>query len=219
MPVQVDIYSDIVCPWCYIGHRRFLRALEAAGLNDDVEVRLRPYQLDPGAPATAEPLSAYLARRFGRPVDGMFDAVNQAAAGEDLSFAWDRALSANTRLAHRLVAFAGREAGAGAQRALLERLFALHFSEGGNIADIDQLADAAVAVGLDRDRVRQHLASDEGVPELDAAFDEARSLGIRAVPTFVFNGRHALQGAQPFEVFIGVLQELTETDRTPHASS
>ena len=219
--MQIDIYSDVVCPWCYIGERRFVRAVEAADLTIDADVRVtfRPYQLDPGAPATAEPLSQYLARRFGRPVGGMLDAVTQAGASEGLAFAWDRALAGNTRTARRLLAFAQREGGPAVQRALLERLFALHFSEGGDITGVDPLTDAAAAVGLDGDRVRAFLASSDGLADLDAAFEQARQIGIRAVPTFVFDGRHALQGAQPLDVFVQTLRESAETDRTPGSVS
>lgn len=207
--MQVDIYSDIVCPWCYVGERRFFQALAAYPQADAVDVRFRPYQLDPDAPDAAEPTTAYLERRFGRLGPRMLQPVDAAAATVGLSFDWDRMLSANTKSAHRLMEWALREAGPAAQRALAEELFALHFLRGGNIADLDRLAGAAGAAGLDPEQARQWLASDRGVAELDAAFQAARDLGVRAVPTFVFNGRHAVEGAQSTELFVRVLEEMT----------
>lgn len=206
--MKVEIYSDVVCPWCYVGERRFGRALAAFAGADEVEVVFRPYQLDPDAPATAVPLSEYLERRFGHRADGLQAHVGAAAEAEGISIAWDRALAANTRTAHRLLSLAERDHGAEVQLALAERLFDLHFTRGGNIGDVEQLADEAEAAGMDRARVQAYLASDEGVQELEADFRRARDLGISAVPTFVFDGRTAVQGAQPPEKFLEVLREL-----------
>ncbi len=206
--MKIEIYSDIVCPWCYIGERRLARALAALPNGQDVDVVFRPYQLDPGAPTTAIPLLPYLEQRFGSRAAGMMSHVTATAAGEGITTAWDKALSVNTRLAHRVVAFAEREYGAGVQRALVERLFALYFTQGGNVGDVDQLVAAAADVGVDPDRVRVLLASDDGVAELEAAFESARRLGIQSVPTFVIDGRHAVVGAQPAAALLEVLENL-----------
>lgn len=203
--MKVEVYSDVVCPWCYIGEHRLARALAAFPQRDQVEVVFRPYQLDPDAPQAAVPLTQYLERRFGKRAGAMLDPVDAAAAGEGISIAWGKALSANTRTAHRLLMLAEQEHGPAVQRALAERLFALHFSEGGNIADVDQLAAAAAEVGMDARRVREHLQSDAGVQELETALRKARYLGIHAVPTFVIDGRYALQGAQPVATFLEAL--------------
>jgi predicted DsbA family dithiol-disulfide isomerase len=210
--VKVEIYSDVVCPWCYIGERRLTRALAAVPGGSEAEVVFRPYQLNPAAPDEAVPLPQYLERRFGRRVDGMLEQVSAAARGEGLAIAWDKALSANTRIAHRLLTWAEQEYGSGVQRAFAERLFALHFTQGGNIADIEQLAGAAAETGMDADRARAYLQSDEGVQALEAEFDNARRLGIHAVPTFVIDGRYVVEGAQPVATFVDILEQATKTD-------
>ena len=110
--MKVDVYFDIVCPWCYIGERRFLRALAESGATD-VELEFRPFQLDPGAPAETRPLGEYLTRRFGAMAESMQRRVSEQAAGEGIAIDWDRALIANTARAHRLVRLATLEYGAG----------------------------------------------------------------------------------------------------------
>ncbi len=205
--MKVEIYSDVMCPWCYIGERRFARAL-AAFPRDDVQVVFRPYQLDPSAPARAVPIADYLERRFGPRAAGMLGAVGAAAAAEGITMDWDRALAANTRAAHRVLALAEREYGATVQRKLLERLFDAHFTRGGDVGDHAQLAELARAAGMDEERVRRHLAADEGEAELDDELARAAALGIRAVPTFVFDGQYAVSGAQPASTFLQVLEEV-----------
>lgn len=207
-------HSDIVCPWCYIGERRLERALAALPPGERIDVAFRPFQLDPNAPGTAVPLTQYLEHRFGGRKDGMFDAVNHAAEGEGITIAWDRALSANTRTAHRLLRWALREGGPEVQRKLAAELFALHFTRGGNVADVEQLAAAAASVGLDAEPARTYLDSDEGVRELEAEFDKARDLGIASVPTFVIDGRFAIQGAQPTSTFVRILEQVLSTRET-----
>lgn len=212
--MNVDIYSDIVCPWCYIGERRFARALAGFPQAGDVRLVHRPYQLDPGAPAAPVPLTTYLETRFGPDWRQRLGAVTEAAAGEGISIAWDKAVSVNTRTAHRLLGLAEREHGPEVQRALLERLFDLHFAQGGNVADVDQLVEAAAAVGMDRAHVASYLASEAGAAQLETELAQASALGIRAVPTFVFEGRWVVQGAQSSDHF---LQALTETARLTRA--
>jgi predicted DsbA family dithiol-disulfide isomerase len=209
--MKVEIYSDIVCPWCYIGERRLERALAALPPHERVEVVFRPYQLDPSAPETAVPLTQYLEGRFGGRKDGMLDAVSDAAHGEGITIDWDRALSANTRTAHRLLQWALQEGGPEVQRKLAAELFALHFTRGGNVGDVEQLAAAAASAGLDAERARVYLASGEGLRELESEFEKARELGITSVPTFVIDGRYAIQGAQPTSTFVRVLEQVLST--------
>lgn len=206
--MKVEIYSDVVCPWCYIGERRFARALAAFPQADQVDVVYRSYQLDPEAPAQAVPLKQYLARRFGALRDGMLARVTETAAAEGIVMDWDRALSVNTLTAHRLLGLAEREYGAEVQRALFEKLFEAHFTRGGDVSDHGQLADLAASVGMDRARVHAYLASDEGLAETREALAQAHRIGVRAVPTYVFDGRYAVEGAQPASVFLQVLEEV-----------
>jgi predicted DsbA family dithiol-disulfide isomerase len=206
--MKVEIYSDVVCPWCYIGERRFEKALGAFPGGDEVEVVFRPYQLQPDAPVAATPLSGWLAKKFGANVDRMLSRVSDAAAEEGITIDWDNALAVNTLTAHRLSWLAEREYGARLQRALVEALFHAHFSEGGDVGNHEALTRLAGSVGMDEARVREFLASDEGLTEVTQALDEARELGIAAVPTFVFDGKYAVQGGQPTSTFLEVLEEV-----------
>ena len=164
--MQIEIYSDVVCPWCYVGERRFFAALESMPELGDVEVVFRPYQLDPAAPAQATPLLPSLERKFGGRAADIVRQVTDAAEGAGVSLRFDRALAANTFDAHRLLWLAAREGGPAVQRALAERLFAAHFTEGGDIGDPTQLAAHAAAAGLDPERAAAFLASDGGTAEL-----------------------------------------------------
>jgi predicted DsbA family dithiol-disulfide isomerase len=206
--MKVEIYSDVACPWCYIGERRFERALAAFACAGDVEVVFRPYQLDPSAPAVAQPMSDYLTKRFGRPVDAMLAQVSGVARGEGITMDWKRALAVNTRTAHRLSQLALLEFGAETQRKLMGLLFEAHFTRGMDVSDHAVLAALAVAAGMDEARVKEYLSSGEGADELQADFDRARAMGITAVPTFVFNGETAVQGGQPASTFLQVLEEV-----------
>src|SRR5690606_26744281 len=127
--MKIEIYSDVVCPGCYLGKRRIEGALERFAGKDDVEVVFRPYQLVPSAPEKAVPVTEYLEKRFGGRAAGMRGSVTAAARDEGIEMDWDAALSANTRVAHRVMGLAAREYDAEVQRAVVERLFAMHFSE------------------------------------------------------------------------------------------
>jgi predicted DsbA family dithiol-disulfide isomerase len=215
--LKVEIYSDVVCPWCYIGERRFERARAAFPGGREIDVVFRPFQLDPGAPEAGVPIARYLATRFGRPVDSMLARVTEAAAGEGITMDWDRAIAVNTRTAHRLLRLAELEYGPAVQHALVEKLFDAHFTRGGNVADHAQLTALATSVGMDAERVRAYLDSGEGSAELEAELDHARQLGVQAVPTFVFDGRYAVEGGQPASVFLRVLEEVERRSGAIHA--
>lgn len=205
--MNVEIYSDIACPWCYIGERRFARALAAFPHAEDVEVGFRPYQLDPSLPETPQPLKDRLQAKFGPRLEATLRHTAATAKKEGLDFRFDEALAVNTLAAHRLLRLALQEYGAEAQQALADRLFEAHFTRGANVADSDVLTQLAVAAGLERDRVATYLASDEGAAEVRAEIARAQRLGIRAVPTFVFDGRLAIQGAQPAPALLQVLEQ------------
>ena len=211
--MRVEIYSDIACPWCYVGERRFARALSAFPQARQVEVVFRPYQLDPSLPEAPVPLRDRLRDTFGPDLDAMLERTAAAAAEDGLDLRFDEALAVNTLTAHRALRLAEVEGGPGVQRALAEKLFEAHFTRGQNVADPDLLADLAGSVGLDGERVRASLVSDEGVREVQDEVSRAQRLGIRAVPTFVFDGRYAVQGAQPVSAFLEVLEQvLREAD-------
>lgn len=204
--MKVEIYSDVACPWCYIGKARFDRALAAFPGAEEVEVVYRAYQLDPGAPSEAVPMMEYLERRFGGAARGMADRVADQARHEGLEMDYVQGLAVNTLNAHRLMHLAEREHGHEVQREVAAGLFEAHFSSGRDVGDPAVLADIAEAAGMDGVRVSAYLASNEGAREVREDIERARRLGITAVPTFVFENRYAVQGAQPTSAFLQALE-------------
>ena len=216
--MTVEIYSDVACPWCYVGERRLSRALAAFPQGDRVEIVYRPFQLDPAASETPVPLPEVLRAKFGSQLDAVLRQTAATAAEDGLSLQFESAQAVNTLAAHRLLALALAEGGPDVQRTLAEALFEAYFTRGLNVADPTVLADLAEAAGLDRTRVAALLASDEGTAEVQEAIAHAQRLGVRAVPTFVFDGRTALQGAQPASVFLQVLEQ-AHRDAAPSSAS
>lgn len=206
--MTVEIYSDISCPWCYIGEKRFSRALEALSSPSDVEVVFRPYQLDPTLGDEPVPLKEHLRSKFGERVEAVTRHTASTAAQDGLDLRFDRAQAVNTLTAHRLLRLAEQEYGPDVQRKVAEKLFEAHFTLGENVADHELLADLAATVGMDRDRVASYLGSDEGTREVKADIEYAQRLGIRAVPTFVVDRRAAIQGAQPTSAFLQMLEQI-----------
>ena len=201
--MRIDIWSDVVCPWCYIGVTRFERALEQ--FNGEVELRLHPFQLDPEAPIPGVPARERYAAKFGDEADAMLARVTAAAADDGLTFDFDRARSANTFDAHRAIAFARR---AGKDRALEASLFRAYFTEGLDVSDREVLADRAASLGIDRAAIAAYLAGDDGVDELRREFGEAFDRGVTAVPTFVFEDEFAVPGAVDTATFVRILEQM-----------
>jgi predicted DsbA family dithiol-disulfide isomerase len=208
--VKVEIYSDIACPWCYLGKARFERALAAFPDAGSVEVVYRPFQLDPSAPYEPLPHREVLAAKYGPQAAAMDDRLAAMGAAEDITFDFDTVLENNSLPAHRLLRFALQEYGPEAQVRLKGRLMAGHFGEGMDIGDHEHLTDAAVIVGLDRDAVAAFLDGDELHDEVLDDIEQARELGITAVPTFVFEGQWAVQGGQESEAFLRVLEQVAK---------
>jgi predicted DsbA family dithiol-disulfide isomerase len=209
----IEVWSDIVCPWCYIGKRRLERALTT--LADDpafgvaIDVVYRPFQLDPTAPfGRSEPVVDAYARKFGgvERAKAMIEHVTRIAADEGLEFHLDRARRANTADAHRMLWWTLRDHGAVPQAALKERLMAAYFTEGADVGDLDVLARCATDVGLDADVARRRLGGDEGVESLAVGLQRAADLGITAVPTYVLASTWSIPGAQDAETFTTVLR-------------
>jgi predicted DsbA family dithiol-disulfide isomerase len=209
--VHVEIWSDVVCPWCYIGKRRFEQAVADLAGELEVTYTYRAYQLDPTAPpgATTPVVEAY-ARKFGGPEQAaaIIDRVTGIAAQDGLEFRLDRATRANTLSAHRLLWLAEQPDSPVAQRDVKERLLRAYFTDGLDVGNHEVLVELAVEVGFDRDRVRAMYDTDEGVAEVAAQVAEAADLGITAVPTFVVGGRWSVPGAQDAEVFVQVLRRV-----------
>jgi predicted DsbA family dithiol-disulfide isomerase len=205
----VEIYSDVVCPWCYVGKRRFEEALARFDGRDDVQVVWRPFQLDPHAPPTPTPVADAYARKFGGPDQAVqiIEKMTATAAAAGLEFHLDEAQRANTFDAHRLI---DRAAADGRQDAMKERLLRAYFTEGRDIGDAATLAELAGEVGLDVDEVRRFLASDDGKAQLREELVTGLERGVTAVPTFVFEGRWAVPGAQEADTMLRVLETVRE---------
>jgi predicted DsbA family dithiol-disulfide isomerase len=209
--MRIEVWADVVCPWCWIGETRLHRALKQRP-EIEAEVVWRPFQLQPDLPREGKPWDEVIRTKFGGPERAkmMFQQVAAAGAQDDLRFDFNAIPShPNTRDAHRLVLHA-QQSGVGRQMA--EALFAANFTEGRDVGKTGVLADVAAQVGLDRDRVARFLAGDELGREVDESQAEAASLGINGVPFFVIDGKYAFSGAQSLETFVSVLDRVREMD-------
>ncbi|UYM06861.1 DsbA family oxidoreductase [Solicola gregarius] len=211
------MFSDVVCPWCYIGVTRFERAAAAVTLSTgtEIEVTLRSYQLDPDAQSSGEPLVDALGAKFGGPeqVAAMVERVRAAGRPDGLDFDFQSAVAANTYDAHRLLTWTAAHAGAGAQGDLAHELWRAHFVEGADVADHDTLAARAALVGLDAERVDEVLASGVAGDEVTMQREAAHDLDIRSVPTFVIDNRWMITGAQPQDAIERALRELVTAEQ------
>jgi len=205
--MRIDIWSDVVCPWCWIGKRRLQRGLELLGDDaPEVEIRWHPFLLDPDAGPEPIPLREAYAAKFGgaERTEQILASTQATARAEGLPFDFARGQVRVTTLpAHRLLWLAAREGDAGA---VGEALFHAHFAEGRNLADPEVLVAAGRAGGLPEARVRAFVDGTEGEAEVRAEVAQAQAMGIRSVPTFVIDGRLAVQGAQSPELFAQALR-------------
>lgn len=194
-PVRIDVVSDVVCPWCFIGKKRLEQAV-AMTPGIPVEVHFRPYFLNDWIPLEGMSREQYLTAKFGSPESykDIAQRVTAAAAGEGLVYASDRiSRQPNTRDSHRLIRWA--EA-IGKAPEMKQRLMDLYFSEGADLSNTDVLVQAAADVGLDPAQVRADLASDKDVAEVEQEVQKAKEAGIQGVPVFIFDGKFAVSGAQ-----------------------
>lgn len=212
--IPVEIWSDIVCPFCYIGKRRLEKAMASFPHADALEITWRSFELDPEAnPVPGENQYRRLATKYGKTEEWarqMSATMTQTAAEEGLAFDFDHAVPANTFRAHRLVHLAARH---GMQDAAKERLFKAYLEQGLDINDVPTLSRLAQELGLPADRTAQVLASDEFAQEVRHDEYQARQIGVRGVPYFVFDDKYAVSGAQPAELFAEVLARVWEEAR------
>ena len=206
--MKVEIWSDVACPWCYIGKRRFEAALGEFEHRDDVEVSWRSFELDPSAPQRREGTPAeHLARKYGTSLEQaaqMNQRMSDNAAGDGLNYRLEDLKMGNTLDAHRLIHLGAER---GIQDAVKERLLAAYLTEGEAISDRDTLVRLAAEAGLDAGEARELLDSDRLVAEVRADEREAAELGINGVPFFVLDRRYGLSGAQPSELLLEALRQ------------
>jgi predicted DsbA family dithiol-disulfide isomerase len=209
--MRLDIYSDAICPWCFIGKHRLERALKQRP-QGNLTIQWRAFQLNPGMPPEGMERHAYLEAKFGgvERAQRMFDMVRAAGASEGIGFDFDRIKrTPNTLNAHRLVRFAATR---GRQAHMLEALFEAYFLDGRDIGSARVLTDVAAEVGLERAAARLYLQTEADVETVLGEDRIARRLGITGVPCFVFNGRFALSGAQEPEALFQLFDLAREDD-------
>ncbi len=208
--MEIDIFSDTICPWCFIGKRRLERALTERP-QPNLTIRWRAFQLNPDMPAEGMDRQRYLEVKFGGTVNAkaVYDQVRAAGESEGIEFAFEAMKrTPNTVASHRLIRYAaaggagaaGGDGGPGRQDAVVQALFDAYFLRGEDIGDLEVLTAAAQTGGLDAEAARAFLETDAGAQEVRAEDQAARQAGISGVPCFIFNGHHALAGAHPPEV-------------------
>jgi predicted DsbA family dithiol-disulfide isomerase len=209
--MDIDIVSDTVCPWCFIGERRIARA---TALRPDIEfnVNWRPYRLDPTIPPEGVDRRAYLKQKFGdNPRSkAMGEAIRSEAGSEGIDFAFDRIeKSPNTLNSHRLIRWASNT---GVQTDVVQRLFAAYFEEGRDIGDVSVLEMIAGDAGMDAQLVSELLASDADIALIEREDQLAHEMGISGVPTFIFNSRFLISGARETEILVKVIDKVLESE-------
>ena len=206
--MQVEIFSDVVCPWCYLGKRRFDRALAGFEHGDEVTVVHRSFQLDPSAPAgPGTPTIDMLSSKYGMSIERaeqLQREMEQRAAADGLEYHLDGQLTGNTYDAHRLLQLARDR---GRQDELAEALFAAYFTQHRSVFDHDSLVEIAEQAGLDGEETRRVLDSDAYAAEVERDLSDARTIGVTGVPFFVLGGRYGVSGAQPVEVLTRALEQ------------
>ncbi|WP_158716340.1 DsbA family protein [Blastococcus sp. Marseille-P5729] len=218
-PVDVHVYADIVCPWCYIGKRRLDTAVRAfAERGGQVRVRYMPFQLDPDAPLEACELMPTLVEKFGgeQQATQTTSHIAEIAATEGIEIDFDGALAANTLAAHRLLRLAG-DHDLRVQAELMDRLMAAHFVDGLDVGADEVLQRLCDELGLKVD-VEEYLSSEDGIAAVTEQQDAARAAGITSVPTYVFAARWGISGAQEVSTLLMVLQQVAaQADAQPGA--
>ena len=211
--MKIEIWSDVVCPFCYIGKRKFELALEEFKGKDDVEIVWKSFQLDPSArPAPGVSVIENLAEKKGISLEHsekLHEDVTQIAAEVGLKYNFDKAVIANTLKAHQITHIAAKH---NLQDKAEEALFTAYFTDGKDIGDTETLVEIAEEIGLNREEVLTALEHQTYAKEVQADIDEAQQLGVRGVPFFVFNRQYAVSGAQPVEVFADVLEKLSQEE-------
>lgn len=210
-PLRIDVFSDLICPWCFLGKRQLERAM-ADHSDAHIDVRFRPYMLNPDTPREGVPRAEYFRKRFGSNMAGLDAAharLEKLGAKVGIRFAFDRAERIpNTIAAHavvRWVAETHADPKGSDEAAVVERLFSAYFVEGRDLGDHATLAEIASGAGLDRDDVLQRLAREADFDAVREEADAARREGITGVPFYIFGERLAVSGAQPAEVLSGVI--------------
>jgi|SRR5699024_2448614 len=215
--MKVEIWSDFVCPFCYIGKRKFEHALKQFKHSDDINIQWRSFEIQPGLQTDGSKNQyEHLAESKGWTLEHskqVHDQLTKKAKEEGLSYHFEKTIPANTFNAHRLSHLAAKH---NLQDEAEERLFAAHFTEGKNIDDKQTLVQLGVEIGLPEDEIRDMLQSDLYADEVNGDMTKARQVGVQGVPFFVVNNKYAISGAQPSEVFLETLQKAYKEFKEEH---
>lgn len=209
--ITIDVVSDVVCPWCFVGKKRLEQALELAP-EVDAEVRWRPYQLDPAIPAQGKDRQVYMREKFGTgsKIDDIHKQLVELGEENDIVFDFEAITRApNTLDAHRLIHWAA-QAGPGLQDKLVGRLFSLYFEQGQDIGDHDVLVDAAASIGMEAPIVARLLQSDADKDAIREEIDTANRIGVRGVPCFIIDQKYAVMGAQSASALADAIRQTAE---------
>jgi predicted DsbA family dithiol-disulfide isomerase len=207
--MKIEVFSDIACPWCYIGERRLFKALEQTGFEAQVE--WMPFQLQPGIPPEGYPWEEFMTQKFGslQRMQQAFAQTAKAGVPDQIAFRFDKVARAiNTVDGHRLVLWAGQSLGQAKQWELASALFKAHFIDGQNLNHSSDLLEVTSSVGLDTEAVKAFLASGQLREAVNESQKLAGRFGVQGVPFFIFDRKYALSGAQPLEVFVKVLEQV-----------
>lgn len=210
--IKVDIVSDVVCPWCYIGKKRFEKATDALGNEYQFEVNWHPYQLNPDMPREGRSQREYFSEKFGSwdRFMGMLQHVKSAAEGEGLQFAIEKhERSPNTLDAHRVVKL-GQDLGL--QDQILNEFFKAYFEEAIDLTQKENLIAVAVRAGISRSDVTKLLETEEGLSEVIDSENHYKKLGVTGVPFFIVNDKYAFSGAQPTDSMIQIFKQVAEKE-------
>lgn len=206
--MKIEVWSDYVCPFCYIGKRRLEEAIQEAALEKEVEVVYKAYELDPNAASTSDKsMVTALSEKYGMSLEeakATTENVQIQAESVGLKYDFDKMQTANTFHAHRLAKFAEKE---GLGEEMTERLLRAYFTEGEKIGTYETLQKLAEEIGLSKERTKEMLHSEEYIDAVKKDIEEAGQIGVRGVPFFVINRKYALSGAQPTETFVEALQK------------
>ena len=208
--MKVEVWSDIMCPFCYIGKRNYETALQQFSQNDQVEIEWHSFQLDPTIPETTnEKISVYqyLADRKGMTYEqsvNMHKGVIETAKNAGLTYNFDKAIVANSFSAHKMIQLAKTK---GLGDAIEERLFLAYFTQGKDLGNVDILVELGEETGLKKDEIISAIQSDEFAYKVKTDIQEAQNIGVRGVPFFVFNRKYGISGAQPPKAFLQTLEQ------------
>lgn len=212
--VKIDVVSDVVCPWCYIGKRRLEKAIAELNQSYDVQLEYHPFELNPDMPAAGADQKSYLTKKFGSEdrYQQITRHVTHIASEEGLNFNFAiQNISPNTRLAHQLIHAAKQE---GNHVALVESFFKAYFEEGVDLSNTDNLIAIATQHGLSRERAEDIIKTNEGAAEVAHTEREFQRLGVSGVPFYIINNKYGISGAQPAETFIQAITQINTSSVT-----